>query len=437
MTFEKMKTVALTVLVLLSMILTYQLWTYQPDYEPLDRLETVEKVTLASEQKLDQVIQPFQVLFHLEGEHFGSFNLNQFKDVYAFLLDGTFTNLRERTLDFTQLTHAIDKGKSVEFVYPDGFGMDIFYHVFKFNDREMDLAKVDRILLFDEEKTNDPTNTKAWFISYDTRRYIEADVTNLTFSTFEEWYHDNQEALLTLMSKTLANRQAPVYFPAQEVEVHKYQAAYPVPMSEIELTEALFPDPTVVRQSYTESGVRSYTDGSRELKLFTNAHYLTFINPTRSGDPPAPQQPVALQAFRFINNHGGFTEHFLLSRIRDLPDHKNQIVFRMFFNGYLTFGAWVGEIDVIWQGTEVFEYSRSTQSFKTSVIYEEPDTIRLPSVSDMEQFFEQSDQYELGRIRNITLGYTIDEYEDYVIFSPNWYFLYDGEWSALMDDDEK
>lgn len=435
MTFEKFKTITLNVLVLLSLLLTYKMWTFQPNYEQLGNLETIEKVTLGPERPLSEVVLPIHVLYHNDGKHMGAYSENDYNSVYELFLGGEYRGLDVHSLNLKQLNNIIEKEKSIEFVYPDGFSMEIFNQLLDFEDPNTSLTDVERVVIF-EQLENNRIQTYAWFISFDGKNYLEAQVTNQTFAAYEDLYNQQKNSFLEVEPMDVNHDRPKLYFPVKAIQANKYQA-YPSPISEPDLTKALFQDSNVVRASNFEKGIRSYTDGNRELKLYVNSNYLTYINPSRRGERFITQDSPLLQAHRFVNQHGGFMDPYMLANINKYPDQKTEIDFQLLFNGYPAFDARIAELEVVWQDDEVFEYQRSMETISDSVVYEEPDLMTLMSASELETLFKESELYNVNDIENVTLGYTINEYDGYIVFTPNWYIHYQGKWEVLLKEDSQ
>lgn len=434
MKFEKLKTIILTALVAISLLLTYLLWTFQPNYEQLANLETIEKVMLAQERSLNDVITPIHVFHHAEESHQGAYRVDGFKPLYDLLLEGTFTSFEQYSLN-NQVMNLVNTTKSIDFVFADGLSMDVFHQLLDFSRERPVLSHVDRIIVFEQDR-GDRVKTYAWFVSFQNKSYIEAEISNQTFQAYEDIYAQQKESFLDVELLHVGSSRLPTYFPTKPLEMKKLQA-YPVPIPELDLTKALFPDPSLVRESYQEDNLRSYTDGNRELKVFFNSNYVTFINPTRRGDRMDGQadSPI-LQAQRFVNSHGGFTEPYAFTSIRERADHKSQIEFRLLFNGYPAFDARIAELQVIWQDHEVFEYVRSMETIADSVIYEEPETLTLLSADELMTALQNSFVYDANEIEKTTLGYTVSSYDDYVVFTPNWYIFYQGKWEVILKENE-
>lgn len=433
MTLEKLKTITLTILVILSLVLTYFLWTYEPNYEPLHNLETVEKVTLAAERPLSEVLQPIQLFYHDENSHWGMYNSQHFSPFYHLLLDATFVNFKTHALE-DELKNLIQEHTSIEFVYADGVSMATFNHLFDFNQEKPMLSDVERIVLF-ERKHDNRVKTFAWFVSKSRNSLIEAEIKNQTFQVYKDIYEREKNNFLEVKLLSIGSDKMPLYFPTKELQLNRLQA-YPVPIAELELTNALFPDPNLVRESYQETDIRSYTDGNSELKLHLLENYLSYINPTRRGEQKMNriEESPFLQVHRFINNHGGYTEPFLFMGVRSKPDNKTEVDFRLSFNGFPAFDARIAEIKVIWQEQEVFEYVRATETISDSVIYREPEMETMITAEELEFSIKQSLNVDSKQIDNLTLGYMVSTYDDYIVFTPNWYMFYRGEWQAILKE---
>ncbi len=432
MNLEKLKTTTLIILIVISAVLTYFLWTFQPNYEQLHNLETVEKVTLADERPLNEVFVPIQLFYHAEEEHKGMYNQNEFAPFYELLLDARFDNFATHSLN-NQLNHLIAGNESIQFVYADGISMEVFHQLFDFSREKPVLSHVERIVLFEQERGN-RVKTFAWFVSNKTNSYIEAEIQNQTFQAYKDLFEQRKENFLDVEEIKLGSKRIPLFFPKKEMTVHKQQA-YPVPIPELDLTRALFPDPSLVRESYQEEDVRSYTDGSRELKLYLQAHYLTYINPTRRGEHSNfhEESPI-LQTHRFINSHGGFTESFIFFGAAEQTENKTQVDYRLSFKGHPAFDARITQMKVIWQEREVFEYERATETISDSISIQDSETVTLLSAEQLLDVLKQSSLIHENEIDNITLGYTASKYDDYIVFAPNWYICFNGRWEVVLTE---
>ncbi len=66
--YETIKTIVLTLLVLISITLTFALWTYHPKYDVLQNDEYIQHVSVSNTQvDTAMVVQPKQILIHKNG----------------------------------------------------------------------------------------------------------------------------------------------------------------------------------------------------------------------------------------------------------------------------------------------------------------------------------------------------------------------------------
>ena len=71
LTYEKVKSIILTVLVVMSIILTMNLWSYQPIAENGDR-SMVTGVLLSEKKDIKEIVRIEQIIFNLEGNYYGT-----------------------------------------------------------------------------------------------------------------------------------------------------------------------------------------------------------------------------------------------------------------------------------------------------------------------------------------------------------------------------
>ncbi|MEW8972174.1 MAG: two-component system activity regulator YycH, partial [Mesobacillus sp.] len=81
MTYENIKSVILTFLVALSGFLTWNIWTYQPDYELVNNQKTVEEINIATQKELKKIVKPHQIIYHVGGKQFGSVDNGHIDDL--------------------------------------------------------------------------------------------------------------------------------------------------------------------------------------------------------------------------------------------------------------------------------------------------------------------------------------------------------------------
>jgi regulatory protein YycH of two-component signal transduction system YycFG len=62
---ETVKSIVLFLLVALSIILTFSIWTYSPHYEPIEQLPSVD-ISIGDKKKIDEIKKPYNVVFNFD-----------------------------------------------------------------------------------------------------------------------------------------------------------------------------------------------------------------------------------------------------------------------------------------------------------------------------------------------------------------------------------
>ena len=70
---EHVKSVALFVLIMLSLALTFTIWTFTPSLQEIETPTQVD-VSIGDNRTADQVVRPMKVLYHYEDEVTGTFS---------------------------------------------------------------------------------------------------------------------------------------------------------------------------------------------------------------------------------------------------------------------------------------------------------------------------------------------------------------------------
>ncbi len=89
-TREAWKTVTLSFLVLLSIVLTWNIWFFQIDFKvnnsPANSLDEV--VSIAESKDLDQVVKPYLSVMHKNGSLLGQTNNESVSKIYSIFEQG-------------------------------------------------------------------------------------------------------------------------------------------------------------------------------------------------------------------------------------------------------------------------------------------------------------------------------------------------------------
>lgn len=416
--YERLKTWLLVFLVLLSLVLTYFLWTYKPDLMEQDS-EAVEVNEIGEEKSIQDVIRPSKIVKHQFGESFMVLETDDlFDEIYQTLLNADLyeTNAFPQT----------DVTTGIEFVFPDRIPMGMFMSLFS-QDRQEDefpLRGVDRVLLYEDEPDNGvklqvyssgdkaPFEIPTSFQASDLQRFLDDDTAVPAITVNEP----NTDSYIL--------NQENIYIPSGEIAYARQQySTERVPADDI--TKTLFPDPQTVRNYRQSNGEFTYTDGTRILNLRDNENFMTYRNSSISDSTNSSTSSIPQTSFDYINNHHGWTNDYVLSRWRE-SNERESAVYRLFVNNLPVFNFKNSRdsmtIQVEKSGTQTTSYERPLLKLDPTPIDEQ--NIELQSGVSVLEKLETAENLDLTNVQDVRVGYEMidqDNQRGLVTFEPAWY----------------
>ena len=142
--YENIKSIILGILIVTSLLLTWNLWTYQPSYDELQETKVVQEVSLGPEKNVRDVVIPSQVVFHLNHEYYGTIQVQEIEMVMNEMRSwtlGIFENISSNNNPFS----LIDRNNMVEIYYPDSISMNTFKKIIPIKDKNVPNFNFDQI----------------------------------------------------------------------------------------------------------------------------------------------------------------------------------------------------------------------------------------------------------------------------------------------------
>lgn len=244
MNYEHLKSTLLIILIGISVILTWQLYTFQPEIALLD--DTVSRYVPDSlneereERVISEVVRPEQIIVHRD-EQYGMIGNDEekFDLFYEKLLA---TNLNEVNLLSTDRFPTQTTGNGVELVFPTSLPTSIFLALFGIYDEELAIPtlEIDRLFLFIDQ--GNAVHMQA--LASEEERLIEFE-TSLSVGDFESNYLEPFEEyteVMTVLDETASKRLSEnIYLPVDPVYVDRLSFATS-PLSSEFFKQSLFTD---------------------------------------------------------------------------------------------------------------------------------------------------------------------------------------------------
>lgn len=422
MNIELIKSYTLAILVLISLLLTFSLWNYKPNYERSFDTDYVDEINLGGTVKSKaEMVQPESVIFNKNDKHF-SFSAPKDNEIF-------YKEMQTWVLyDFnTVKANGPPKDVSqVELVFPDAMPLDILPNIFDMNiDEDLPEWSFERIYL---TLNNQSATLTIHILSTDGRYEAQATISNSSKYEYVKNYLDSQEGMSEYIVMGDESRQ--IYLRKGSITLPRLSATIDT-TDQLQLVNALFNDPSAVRRNVIDDEML-YTDGQRQMRVHYNRRLMEFVNPYQSYERMAPDTLLE-QSIANINEYDGWTDSYTLDSI-DLIN--NRIVFQMYYNGYPVFSkSGLATIEQEWHDQEIVRYNRPLFSIKDPLGGE---AVELPSGNSVKTFLQENADYENDKIDNIKVGYRLS-FQDTSFYTlsldPVWYVQYNGKWQEINMED--
>lgn len=429
MKLETTKTFILIVLLGVSLLLTYGLWSYQPNYETLNDPELVNEVDIGgTEEAKKDMIVPSKMIFHSDDHYYGISNPKEQQQL--------FKNMQSWTMHDFETGVADGKASQtyeVEVVFPNAIPMELLDTIFTFNDDvELPSWSFQRMnYTFDSDKAS----LKVQFLSESGKEQATAVIND----------SNHYEKLWSMvfapegLSEYLSFNDD-IYLPKEKVHLNKRSLTLEK-IEPQEFVNALFANPSVVTRPGGGTGDSSetyFTDTQRQMKIIKDQR-MEFISPYTSEDDQIDPESLLDTSVNNINEHKGWTEDYHLSDIESLAN-SNMVRYQMYSDGYPVYnGSNLSVIEQEWQDQTLTKYQRPLFKIKFNNPIDS-DEIELPSGEEVIDYLE--DNYQTDSVQDIQIGFKLnymddDSYTPYVTLEPAWYMDYNGSWEEIKFEDTR
>jgi regulatory protein YycH of two-component signal transduction system YycFG len=421
---ERLKTYLLILLVLSSILLTYQIWTYQPHYDYLNPDKYVAHEGISQKKDLKELIQSEKIVFHFgEDKHTmiypGDFQYRFIKDQMTNWYFYGFSEIKPN--EYKSWQTLINQYKGIEISFPTGLPFQLVKGVFQIQSEEAVLPLVNRIWIYQDEASQD---IYAMFISEAEQRMVKARA-SISIGELMNYLSLGESQPLyeaVVLSSPRQNEVYPIhYLSTQPTEVTEFRYFYKrIPIED--MISYLFLDSTLVRPIEERGGRILYTDGTRGLQYDQRQLYMYYYHPTASyGQTDEEVDTEVQRSIQFVNQHNGFdTEYYLYSIHEPKYEQKFTVQFRRYQGKFPIFS------DSTEQDQNVIQLE--VQSDKT-IGYARPLIARdrvidqskrsLPAGTEVIAALRES-EIPLSSISNITIGYRSVIKESYLDYIPYW-----------------
>ncbi|HEK9100853.1 hypothetical protein KFD70_08900 [Bacillus pfraonensis] len=401
MNMENFKTIVLINLVVISLFLTFNLWTYVPDSNSMQSTKFVQGNAEAIKKDVSNVIVPSYMIVHKDKKHFASEKRENINLLYRVIEKGEFHDFKDITItnsiskgDFLSYVHG--EGK-IEIVFPTEVPFDAIRGVLTIKDKKLDTYNFDRIVI-DPSKSRDQ-NIDVNFVSYNHHKVYKMTLTGVNLSEIV----NAQNQFLALARPYFPydiNDTKRIFLPDGSTEMQGFlYFTRDLPVESFK--NALFSDPRYVTPISNELE-ETYTDGIRLMQINKQNRMLKYTNSSVVSGARMYGNILMQRSFEFVNSHSGLTDAYRF----DYLNSKGKTKFRLYEEDLPVFNSeGMTALTQVWGAEELISYKRPL--FNLVIDKGEDKKTVLPAGWTVIESLQKNSDVDKKLIQDIGIGYKL------------------------------
>ncbi|SDZ96931.1 Two-component signal transduction system YycFG, regulatory protein YycH [Thalassobacillus cyri] len=426
MNFETLKSIILFILIMLSLFLTVALWNYQPSHDRVEDDLGVNTDVGGLEQKMTDVVQPSNIVFHNIG---GDYGFKDPKDEALF-----YQKMQNWTLyNFQPVESGFPEGQVMsEVVFPTGLPISTLSSIFTVSEEEQEIGlpagNFKHMLFVLDESTESITEVR--FISRDGENVVRAQIQATDAFADLISHHRSLENKQELIK--YENKNTRIFIPKNEVTMtDHYISVDPVKVEP--LTNALFDDVSRVKKSKRSDDTTSFSDYDSEMRIAEDGNSMKLEKALFGKGAILDDYELITESLAMVNNHKGWTDKYHLFDVTDY-----QVSYRMIYDGIPVLSpSRLSEITVQYRQEELYRYKRPLIDI-VDVYADEEREIVLESGERVIDVLENTTSINQNTIQDISIGYRFipsnpGKQNVFYTLMPAWYVKHNGKWENINE----
>ncbi|WP_129689581.1 YycH family regulatory protein [Gottfriedia acidiceleris] len=434
---EHIKSVILTTLVIVSLVLSYSLWSYQPTYDVLQNQDYVQKVSIGAKRDFKDIVIPNLLVVHESNKNYETTKQSNISPIYRSLQKSEITNFENLTNKTSEVAYqSITKGKNkLEIIFPTVVPVETLGKVLNLDAKRLQNVLFDRMII--NLSTKQDSSARIYFSNEAQNILYGASFDNSSIIASVEKIRDNYQSFTESLRYKLDSGKI-IYLPKKPIKLTTMEFLT-TDIDVDKLKDAIFSDPSNVRKESTDSG-DTFTDGTRLMSVSPLNRSVSFVNPTTPENNNNQSPNLLVQrSVDFINAHGGWTDGYILSGVK--PEN-NEVSFRLFVNNLPVYNN--STITTSWGVDDIETFKRPLYKFRIQVDKKESE-MELMAGSQIMEIISNNKSINKSLIKDISLGYetifdesnsTINQpyYNRAIQLKPVWIINYDDSYKKIDQD---
>ncbi len=436
---EQSKTVVLIILVGLSILLTFSIWSYHPNYEKVEKPEP-SGVLMDKKRTLPEIIQPARLLIRQEGDWRGTIDTEEMAPLFTEMKKWQLTDISIVSSNFNlqKLNDQLLVDQRIVLQFDGEVPMPVFQSLLPVTSKKVPEIIFDQVIIsWSTEESDIPKNELTiLFSNVKQKQLYRGKVKVKSENGFKNDVLGSFQDLASYEPIQRDNANT-LFLPTQMQKLTQYK--YLISAISIEdFKNALFTMPGIVKMSPDlEAGIDKYTDDKSIMTIDKNRYLATFVDATATENQENIQKSnLIASTFNFINLHGGWTGDY---RYANVDYNAQEVVYQLYIENLPVLKTDLGtaKIEAFWGNGRIYRYIRPT--YKLAYLpQEENKEIKLISGIDVVQKLMASNEIDFNKITALRVGLTMKQDEgrsSIYLFEPTWFYRLDGVWYPINPKD--
>ncbi len=426
---EQIKSFVLFVLVLLSISLTFSIWTYKPNYDTIEK--TNVNISIEKKLQLTDVLVPYRMVFHENGIWRGTDRSEDMKPIMSQMKNWQVTNLVHvsNNANDSKMNQLLEEDNRFTLFFPGEVPYPIFQSLLPSIEKKPSNISFNQMIVdWSQLSTNEELTV--FFANTTKRQLYKAKIHVKSEDIFNKQVV-NQSYKLERYLAFVRDKESTLYLPAEQSKMMQY--TYLISTSSIDrFKNALFANPKIVKSSVDNASMKEvYTDGVSMLTVNNNERVLDFVNTTASDNlETLEESKLVLNTFEFINEHGGWTGDF---RFDALDYNYNKVLYQLYMQDYPVFTdshVTSTKIVTVWGDNRIARYTRP---YYKLVSVPENSAVTIMNGQNVVNKLMESKKVNFNTVKEVRPGYYLTESNrpNVFVLKPAWFYLINGKWTVL------
>ena len=428
---EHIKSIALFLLILLSLALTFTIWTFTPTHEIIEPTTTVD-APISKPKNTEEIVRPVKLLFHHTEDVTGTSDQNNIGLLIESVKNWQISNIRmvqDEATPATIKSYMHSSNRALVY-YPGLVPLPVFGSINNIIDTTIPESSFDRLIVEWDAPAND--RPALYFINTLSGRIYKADLRVEDLYQFKTEIVDQAKDFETYVTDE-AIGTLPIY--VQKDRIEKSSIGFLLEgISTSNFADALLNSPELVFSADLKT--QEYTDESGALmRENPSAKSISYIQPKAETRDPAIPSDLLFDSLNYINAHGGWTDQYFYTGMNSV---NQQIEYQLYVADLPVFSnSTTTTLEIKWgidDGIEqVYSYIRPAYQLDSEA---ENRVVVLDSGENVLKALGKLDDEERSNITDITPAYHLTRSEDdfIITFEPTWYVKTNGIWTELPSE---